>query len=406
MSKIIFLAIPAHGHVNPTLPVVQELVRRGEQVLYYNTEEFRPQIERTGATFRAYPETEMTSAAISKTWQNGNIVNFSVMVLRTTEKILTFLLDDLPPEKPDLIIFDSLALWGKMAATLLNVRAGGSISHFVLDLPLSSVSPRELLTMLRQGLPKVPSLVLARWRLIRRFGKEVFPSSQPLFPMRGNLNIVFTSRELQPDMALIDETFRFVGPSINPETRDESVPFEIANDGPVVYMSLGTIHYAPADFYRDCFHTFANYPAQFILSVGKQTDIGMLGTIPPNFIVRPSVPQLEVLQQSDVFITHGGMNSIHEGLYYGVPLIVIPHHFEQLTNARCVSRLGAAVIVESQVREGQFTAAQLREILDRILREPGYRTAAQNVQKTLHATGGYHQAADEIQAYLAEGAGT
>ena len=45
MSKIIFLNIPAHGHVNPTLPVVQELVRRGEQVRYYNTEEFRPQIE-------------------------------------------------------------------------------------------------------------------------------------------------------------------------------------------------------------------------------------------------------------------------------------------------------------------------------------------------------------------------
>jgi UDP:flavonoid glycosyltransferase YjiC (YdhE family) len=41
--------------------------------------------------------------------------------------------------------------------------------------------------------------------------------------------------------------------------------------------------------------------------------------IPANFIVRPSVPQLEVLQGTDIFITPGDLNSVHEGLYYGVP---------------------------------------------------------------------------------------
>jgi UDP:flavonoid glycosyltransferase YjiC (YdhE family) len=51
MSKIVFVEMPAYGHVNPTLPVVRELVRRGEQVVYYDSEEFRPQIEQAGATF-------------------------------------------------------------------------------------------------------------------------------------------------------------------------------------------------------------------------------------------------------------------------------------------------------------------------------------------------------------------
>jgi UDP:flavonoid glycosyltransferase YjiC (YdhE family) len=46
------LNVPAHGHVNPTLPVVGELVARGEQVVYYLTDEFEPQIRRTGAVFR------------------------------------------------------------------------------------------------------------------------------------------------------------------------------------------------------------------------------------------------------------------------------------------------------------------------------------------------------------------
>ena len=45
MATICFFSIPAHGHVNPTLPLVRELTARGHRVLYYNTEEFREKIE-------------------------------------------------------------------------------------------------------------------------------------------------------------------------------------------------------------------------------------------------------------------------------------------------------------------------------------------------------------------------
>ncbi len=54
MTTYVFLNVPGHGHVNPTLAVVQELVRRGERVIYYLSEEFRAAIEATGATFRSY----------------------------------------------------------------------------------------------------------------------------------------------------------------------------------------------------------------------------------------------------------------------------------------------------------------------------------------------------------------
>ena len=52
VSKILVFNVPAHGHVNPTLPVVRELVSRGEQIAYYLTDEFEPQIRQTGAEFR------------------------------------------------------------------------------------------------------------------------------------------------------------------------------------------------------------------------------------------------------------------------------------------------------------------------------------------------------------------
>ncbi|MBQ3448153.1 MAG: N-acetylmuramoyl-L-alanine amidase [Synergistaceae bacterium] len=51
MKKIAAFCIPAHGHTNPMLPVVAELVRRGDEVRFYSFGEFREKIEGTGAAF-------------------------------------------------------------------------------------------------------------------------------------------------------------------------------------------------------------------------------------------------------------------------------------------------------------------------------------------------------------------
>ncbi len=54
MAKIVFFNVPAHGHINPTLPLVAELVQRGNEVIYYAMPEFQDKIQKTGARFRAY----------------------------------------------------------------------------------------------------------------------------------------------------------------------------------------------------------------------------------------------------------------------------------------------------------------------------------------------------------------
>ena len=51
MSKIVFFNMPAHGHTNPTIEVVKELVSRGHEVIYYSFSEFKEKIELCGATY-------------------------------------------------------------------------------------------------------------------------------------------------------------------------------------------------------------------------------------------------------------------------------------------------------------------------------------------------------------------
>lgn len=402
MSKIVYFSIAAHGHVNPVQPILHELVQRGEQVIFYNTDEFRSAIEPTGATFHAYPATELTSTRISQILHHGNLAGITVLLLRVTETLLPFALDELAREQPDLVMFDALALWGKMASILMNKRAAATIPHFILEgTPAARLSP-YLLKHLFGALPVIPGLIAARMRLSRRFGAAAFPARSSLLPVFGGLNLIFTSRELHPPSPLIDQTFRFVGPSFNPETRPEAFLFDALGPGPLVYISLGTVHTTHPDFYRQCFQAFADYPAQFILSAGKQANLDALGAVPENFIVLPSVPQLEVLQRASAFITHGGMNSIHEGLYYGVPLILIPHQLEQLFGSQVVVEHGAGLLIEDQVARGRVPTARLRPAVEAILSEPHYRAAAREVQKSLQATGGFRQAADEIQRYLQE----
>ena len=401
MSKIIYLGAPAHGHLNPILPVARELVHRGAQFISYNTEEFRPQIERTGAVFRAYPPTELTSQAMIESVKDGNLANSSVLMLRAAESLIPLLLVELAREQPDLVIFDSLSVWGKMATTILNVRAAASITHFVFDLKSGRVTFGETLRMIRLGVSAVPQLLAARNRLIRRYGKAAFPPSNPLFPMRDKLNLLFSARDLQPAMPLLDSTFRFVGPSIRPRPATGDFSLNLPSDRPLIYISLGTIHSAHLDFYHQCFAAFADHPAHFVLSAGNEVDLGALKPIPANFSVYNSVPQLEVLQQSTLFITHGGMNSIHEGLYYGVPLVVIPHQFEQLLNARNIEARCAAFVIDNYVRGKSITSLELRGAVDKVIETPSYQNAAGELQTMLQATGGYRQAADEIQAYMA-----
>ena len=400
MSRIAFFNVPAHGHVNPTLPVVLALVQQGHKVIYYNTEEFRDKIAATGAVFRAYTEPVPTSATISEAVRDGNLANVTLLLLKMSQHLVPFVLSDLRHEKPDIVIYDSIALWGSIAAKVLDLPSVASFTHFIFEGTDRKLSPRELWFMLRKALPLLPEGFRLRRQLVQSYGQDVLQKDH-LLPVRGDLNIVFTSATLQQQSTWIDESFHFVGPSINPSSRQSSeYDSDYRQQGqPLIYVSLGTIHSANSTLYRQMFHWFVDYPAKFLLSIGQHTDISNLGPIPENFMVRNHVPQLDVLPKVDLFITHGGMNSIHEGLYYGVPLVFVPQQMEQLFNAQVVEAQGAGIIVGDKPPFGRVTEAHLRTAIDLALHDDSIRREAVTIGEVLQATGGYTQAANEIATF-------
>src|SRR2546423_1983193 len=96
---------------------------------------------------------------------------------------------------------------------------------------------------------------------------------------------------------------------------------------------MGSIFNDNISFYRDCISLFKKTDYQIIISLGHRLSVKDLPEVPKNVIVKNHMPQLEILQKADLFITHAGMNSINESLYYGVPMILIPQMYEQAFNS-------------------------------------------------------------------------
>lgn len=396
MAKAIFFNIPASGHVNPSLAMTAELVRRGEQVIYYATENYRRVIEATGAAFRPY-------AQIGDDYFEGQGLNGSnpplaaVTMIATCQTILPELLAEVRSEQPDYLLYDSMCPWGALVGRILKLPTVASLALWIMSprALMSSMGLNAVFTALVQGAPYIRRF----GQLSKAIGKQY--SIQPLsfnecFNAPADLVISYTSETLQAGGTGSDARIHFVGTTIY--DRRDAPPFLLEQlDGKqVIYISLGTLINANAAFFRDSIAAFGDTPYTVVMSIGSRLSIDQFGALPANFIVRPYVPQIEILKRSALFITHAGMNSVHDALYLGVPMLLVPQQAEQSYTASRVTHFGAGLRVNNP------TADTLRQSAGRILSDPTYRQNAEKIGKTLRDAGGASRAADLVLAMVRE----
>jgi UDP:flavonoid glycosyltransferase YjiC (YdhE family) len=264
-------------------------------------------------------------------------------------------------------------------------------------------------------------------QLCRTYNVPPF-TAQDTFLGAEPLTIVFIPKEFQPGGETFDERFVFVGPSLQDDRQDshnfpllqypttdrkdeenltppqvdpdmrhanKTMPTLSSGFAPgktTLYISLGTVFNNQSEFYNMCFAAFKDEPWLVVLSRGKNVDPATLDATPANFLVSPHVPQLEVLQHTSVFVTHGGMNSTMESLYYGIPMVVVPQMPEQQMTARHIQERGLGIALDKNT----VTAEQLRTTVTQVMTDPAYRIRAQAMEHYTRAAGGYKRAADAI----------
>ncbi|MBY0091676.1 glycosyl transferase [Priestia aryabhattai] len=390
MGKVLFFNFPGEGHINPTIPLVEELIKQGEEVVYYCVEEYKIKIEKTGALFRPY-ENFLTPSHITKR-VNEKIDPLEMLLYMgkamdaTVEKVLKEVRD----EEYDYVIYDNNFAAGWIIADVLNLPKISSCTTFAINQEIFStlIQNRGEMDKNFQKYQEIEE-IKTKWK--DKYG-VLLTNKKNLMTCPGDITLVYTSKFYQPNAEEFDESFIFVGPSISKRHDIESIPFKVQHDTKLIFISMGTVFNQQPELYTTCFEAFRKSHYTVIVAVGKQTDIHQFDDVPSNFRVHQYVPQLEILEQADVFITHGGMNSSSEALYFGVPLVVIPVMGDQPIVANQIEKLGAGL----QLNRLNLDAPTLRNTTEQVLSNGSFKDKSALVGKSLREAGGYKKAVEVI----------
>lgn len=387
MSKIVFFSIPAHGHTNPTIPVVKELVNHGHQVWYYSFNEFQQKIEAAGARFiscDAY--LPMISAEELEKKAGKDFAALIEMVVETTIAMDEQVCRELRDFRPDCIVSDSVCFWGKLFARKLAIPFICSTTTFAFNQHTARLMKRGFKEMIAMftGLPRINKKI----KQLKNYGYDVKSFVALIQNDNVTNTIVYTSKAFQPMAETFSNCYAFVGPSIM-ATETAAEP---KGDRNRIYISLGTVLNQNADFYKNCLQAFKDEAVEVVMAVGEKTDLSALGEIPDHFVVASRVDQLAVLKQSDVFITHCGMNSVNESIYFGVPMVLFPLHSEEGVVANRAAELGAGVKLKSSQPE------QLRAAVNTVLNDPSFGNNTKILSERFKQAGGPKAAAAFIEA--------
>ncbi|MFD1952868.1 macrolide family glycosyltransferase [Paenibacillus thailandensis] len=393
MARVLFIGGPAESHVHPTLPLVRELVRLGEEVVYFCSQPYEEEIKQAGAEFRAYANFLAGRSAE----ELGHFTQFIRLLLDSADIVIPGVMERIKGETFDYAIHDSLFGWGRAIAQKLGIPSVSVSVGFVYTGKKPPTFGETWATKWRNFI-EGGTFFRESKRLFRELGERhgvPVPDFGNIYYQKADLNIAFTSSLFQPYSERLDRSFVFIGPAAAQRREPVSFPFERLDGRTLVYISMGTILAGKEAFFGQCIEAFRNAPYQVVMSVGKQTDLSRFADAPSHFIIRHYVPQLELLKKTQIMICHGGMNSTMEALYHDIPVIVVPQSSDQPIVAARVEQLGCGIAIPKE----KVSADKLGKAVDAIMNDRSYRTKAAKVGESLRQSGGIDKAIREIGAF-------
>ncbi|WP_405014681.1 macrolide family glycosyltransferase [Kitasatospora sp. NBC_01539] len=382
-AHIAVVNLPMHGHVNPSLGIVEELVRRGHRVSYAITADFAPQVQAVGAEPVLFP------APVGDTEPPEQLAEGFGMAVRVSLDSLPALTRAYAEDRPDLVLYDVYGFAGLLLGSQWQV-------------PTVLMSPTHMFydTLVPEmfGVPRLGDLP-GYAELAAAFAERGVSSSRIHDIERAEHAVACLPRAFQRRADTVAaQRVAYVGPPLG--DRSHQGAWRPPQDGrPVVLISLGSQFTRRPEFYRSCIEAFTGLPWHVVMSVGSRVDPDGLGPLPDNVEVHPEVPQLAVLAHADAFVTHAGMGGTMEALHHGVPMVAVPQMAEQRVNAAQIERLRLGVHLPRE----NATPRALREAVLRVTSDPAVRDGIAAMRREMAGAGGARAAADLIEQTLRPG---
>ncbi len=161
-------------------------------------------------------------------------------------------------------------------------------------------------------------------------------------------------------------------------------------EGPLVYLSLGSLGSADVELMRRLVAELADAPYRIIVSKGPQAEEFDLA---PNMVGEEFLPQTKILPLVDLVITHGGNNTVTESLYFGKPMVVLPIFWDQHDNAQRLDETGYGIRLDTYAH----TADELSGAVQRLLDDRDLADLLSDTSRGLQTAHGTERAADLIE---------
>lgn len=385
---IALVAASAPSHMYPHLAVVRELVARGHRVSYAVGGHLASLVRPTGAGVLACTSVLPGAPGAPTGWDDDDPVAGMRIFLDEAVHVLPQLHRALDADRPDLVLYDIGGMAGPVAAAQWGV-------------PAAQLSPSEVAwDGYREDMAAVLDPVLGsasglayreafeRW--LASTGTTLTVDDVTGVPRRC---LVLIPRVLQRHADRVSDRYRFVGPCLDPRREDPQGWTPPPGDGPLALLAFGTAYTDRADVYRAAIAGLDGTGWRLTLSVGTRVTADDLGPVPDWVQVRDSVPQPAVLAHADAFITHAGMGSCSEALWFGVPTVAIPQAVDQPANADRLEEIG----VGRHLRADCPTADDVRRAVLDVASDPSIRLRLGAMSADIRARGGPAYAADACE---------
>lgn len=329
MAKILIVMRPEKGHLNSSLKIAKTLKARGHTAIYLQLFEFEDYVRKEGVEFAPlFGEFFPKGYEVHRDYSVSLFAQLSRYFDRLTAGQRRNTLDILKDEmnkavdtvQPDLVLMDSY-----------------------LAIPLMPAMPAH----------KPPCMFLN--------STVVDPYTETAFAYVSRMTTLFLCpQEFDlPHQQRLPQ-YRYVEASCDVDRKETAgFPWDrIDEKKKLVYCALGSqSHWSHegADL-AEKLRNIQTFLQAVISALSGQTDYQLVmatglhlraedfHSVPPDAVLVNETPQLAILKKAHIAITHGGLNSVKECIFFGVPMIVFPVTREQSANAARVAfhKIGVA----------------------------------------------------------------
>lgn len=368
MAKIIFLIDMEEGHILATFGLAHSLRENGHDVVYTSVADNEQLVKEQGFPF---------IPILESAWPKGYRRRYNdkkFLEVDDESDSLTFV--DLLKEADDFFgIYADADLF--MISVYLQLPMLLLYHKFhIRPVAINSVLmtyPKSLSqTFLEQLEGKTCEELWMLRGLLQDLGVGFTSWEEIVKPLDSFPELVLCPRELGLDDKSIGENVIWGEPSIRKSSQvDIYEKYKISRSKKIVYASFGSqasSYRGRTDLFSHKIAAIAGYPEfldlHFILRIRQGYDVSELGSIPDNLTVEEWIPQIDILEVASAAIVHGGLGTVKECIYYGVPMIVFPQQWDQPYNAKCVAHHKLGIIGDLDSISCKELADDIRKVLN------------------------------------------